>query len=460
MYMSSIYYHKYLKYKHKYYKLHGGVQLKPHQKAVVKHMKDNYGLILYHSTGSGKTITALASMFQFKDKVIIVGPKSSKKAFSDDILKLKYDVSRMSFYTYAKVKNLLDKNMKLFHNKSVIIDEAHNLRTQTKHNVRIKEALKLSKRVLLLTATPIVNYLNDISALVNIAKRKDVLPTSRNLFNYFYFNEDMLQILDKDILTEKLSRCVSYYDIKKNKDYPTSETIYIKVHMTKEQIKEYKKYLKKIVYGMRERAWADIDIGLTDIEEMENRKKNAFLSATRQLSNTIDGKVDMPKITEIYKKIVSYGYPAVVYSNFLKNGVMPIAKKLNQNNISFKLITGETSLENIKDIVDLYNKGQIQVLLLSSTGSESLDLKNTQQIHVMEPHWNEAKIKQVIGRAIRYKSHSSLKKDKRNVKVFRWVSTFPLQYKHKSADEYLTDVSKKKQEIFDTIKNIIIDESI
>ena len=58
-------------------------------------------------------------------------------------------------------------------------------------------------------------------------------------------------------------------------------------------------------------------------------------------------------------------------------------------------------------IVNNYNEGKYKVLLLSSAGSESLDLKNTRQIHIMEPYWNEGKIIQVIGRAIRYKSHDA-----------------------------------------------------
>ena len=67
-------------------------------------MKDNRGLILYHSTGSGKTITALAALYQFKRGIIIIGQKSSKKAFYDDIKKLGYDRSRFEFFTFTKIK--------------------------------------------------------------------------------------------------------------------------------------------------------------------------------------------------------------------------------------------------------------------------------------------------------------------------------------------------------------------
>ena len=75
-----------------------------------------------------------------------------------------------------------------------------------------------------------------------------------------------------------------------------------------------------------------------------------------------------------------------------------------------------------KKVVTDYNQGKIDVLLLSSSGGEGLDLKNTRQIHIMEPHWNIAKINQVIGRGIRYKSHESLPKSQRLVNVYYWIS--------------------------------------
>jgi superfamily II DNA/RNA helicase len=160
------------------------------------------------------------------------------------------------------------------------------------------------------------------------------------------------------------------------------------------------------------------------------------------------------------KKMMENKFPCVVYSNFIKNGIFPVVKALNSKNLSYKLITGSTTQDELEQIVNNYNKGNIKVLLLSSAGSESLDLKNTRQIHIMEPHWNFEKIKQVIGRAVRYKSHGELPKTQRNVKIFKWISIFGKKYKNISADEYLTRVSEKKMDVFAVFKKIIIDSSI
>ena len=86
----------------------------------------------------------------------------------------------------------------------------------------------------------------------------------------------------------------------------------------------------------------------------------------------------------------------------------------------------------------------MDVILISSSGAEGLDLKNTRQIHIMEPHWNIAKINQVIGRGIRYKSHESLSKNQRLVNVYYWISEPELSKDKKGSDEYLYELSDNK----------------
>lgn len=192
----------------------------------------------------------------------------------------------------------------------------------------------------------------------------------------------------------------------------------------------------------------------------KSKKKNFFLSATRQLSNTLEGDPSFPKIKAIYNKIISGQFPCIVYSNYLKNGVLALTPLLERKNITYKTITGGTSNEKINYIVNNYNNGKYNVLLITSAGSESLDLKNTRQIHIMEPHWNESKITQVIGRAIRYKSHLTLPESERNVKIYRWVSVFPVKVQNKSADQYLIELSKRKDNIFKNFSSLINDVSI
>lgn len=432
--------------------------LKPHQILPIEHMKKNRGLLLYHSTGSGKTITALSAMYQFPNNIIIIGPKSSKKAFFDDIKKLDLDSQRVKFYTFTKIKKVIkDTNIDILTDMSVIIDEAHNLRNETKDNMMLIAAMEFVFKVILLSATPVINYLNDLSVLINIINNKSMLPTDLRTFNASYYNEETGTVLNRDTLLMKLKNCISYYDVKKNNaDYPESTTQYIDIDMNDEQLEEYRFYIKKFLYDQ------PIGSGVytIDFENVNARKMNFFLSGTRQLSNTIDGRSDFPKIEAIYKHIKKGPYPCVVYSNYLKNGVFALTPLLEIDNITYKTITGDTDDEKINQIVNSYNNGKYMVLLITSAGSESLDLKNTRQIHIMEPHWNESRIKQVIGRVIRYKSHSELPKEERKVIIYRWASVFPERVANRSADQYLIELSKRKAKIFEHFNSVIKEVTI
>lgn len=78
-------------------------------------------------------------------------------------------------------------------------------------------------------------------------------------------------------------------------------------------------------------------------------------------------------------------------------------------------------------------------------------------VHVVEPSWNEEKIQQVIGRAVRYLSHTG---PNRRVDVYRYLAVFPENFRQyrprqapnsilmeKSADEILKIITTRKSEI-------------
>lgn len=435
------------------------IKLKDHQIAPIKFMKINRGILLYHSTGSGKTLTALYALYEFKYDIIIIGTKSSRKTFVDNIEKAEMDKTKFSFYTFSKIKKILQDDITFFSDKSVIVDEAHNIRNENMYNLYIANALIAAPKVILLTATPVINYMNDLSVLINIVKGEEVLPTDRKLFEQMFYDEENTEIINKEFLLQRLKNSVSYYQMKDDINYPASKIHYKNVVMSHEQVDEYKYYIKKIIYEGKDIVDHSNILNI-NYALLPSKKRNFFLNVTRQISNTVKNSVESPKIQEIFEMIKKGPYPIIVYSNFLKNGIYTLAILLELHNISYKSITGFSTNDKINIIVNNYNNGLYKILLISSAGSESLDLKNTRQIHIMEPHWNESRIKQVIGRAIRYQSHISLKKNEKMVDIYHWISIFPKTIKNLSADEYLIEISKKKENLWIIFENIIIKSSI
>ena len=69
--------------------------------------------------------------------------------------------------------------------------------------------------------------------------------------------------------------------------------------------------------------------------------------------------------------------------------------------------------------------GQLcRVFCITSAGAEGLSLKNVRAVHIMEPYWNDVRLRQVKGRAIRIGSHLELPEDQRNVSIYTYVTVF------------------------------------
>lgn len=65
----------------------------------------------------------------------------------------------------------------------------------------------------------------------------------------------------------------------------------------------------------------------------------------------------------------------------------------------------------------------IKVFMITSSGAEGINLKNTRYVHIVEPYWHMVRPEQVVGRARRICSHQDLPVELRTVKVFLYVST-------------------------------------
>lgn len=431
---------------------YSNIKLFEHQIRCVEWLKKHDGLVLYHSMGSGKTITSLAMVSQFKFPIIIISTKASRKNFQDDIKKMGLDVSRIQIITYQKViKMIMDGGIN-FSDYSIIIDEAHHLRTGTKlQSILITECTK-AKKIVLLTGTIFYNSLTDLSVLVNIIKKDEVLPETNKEFKFFFWDDIYEAPGSVDTLKERIQGTISYFKKTHDSHYPKSFTTYIKVDMSNGQISEYRHYLKKIL---------SLDnIQHIDYSVMDKRKVNNFLNVTRQLSNTLENSPDFPKIIAIWDYVKKSPKPIIIYSNYLANGILPLTIHLNKNQVSYALYYGEQTEEKRNKIIDKYNDRKIDVLLITSAGSESLDLKNTRSIHIMEPHWNESKINQIIGRAIRYDSHKALPESERTVEIVRWISVFGYKIPYETADEYLVTIAQQKEKMFNAFDKIIQETSI
>jgi hypothetical protein len=125
----------------------------------------------------------------------------------------------------------------------------------------------------------------------------------------------------------------------------------------------------------------------------------------------------------------------------------------------------------------------IKIMMITSSGAEGINLRNTRFVHIIEPYWNMVRLEQVIGRARRICSHEDLPPDMRNVKVFCYISTLTEEQRTNeknielrvndvsrvsgrpiTTDEYLFEIAKIKdninQQILKAVKETAIDCSL
>jgi superfamily II DNA or RNA helicase/ribosomal protein L32E len=100
-----------------------------------------------------------------------------------------------------------------------------------------------------------------------------------------------------------------------------------------------------------------------------------------------------------------------------------------------------------------------KIMMISPAGAEGINLNNVRQVHILEPYWNEVRIEQVIGRALRFCQHKDLPLDERILDVFRYkvIRTSGKE----TTDERLENISRKKNNLLlsfsDAVKSAAID---
>ena len=203
--------------------------------------------------------------------------------------------------------------------------------------------------------------------------------------------------------------------------------------------------------------------------------------------------------------LLYYGYCELKVSRDGDTFNLKILSKYDLKNLSemrcFALYTGTESAEEKEIIRNIYNnnygalpnsiqqqllerfpdKGEImpnihgdviQLLMITASGAEGIDLKNTRFVHITEPYWHHVRINQVIGRARRICSHTQLEKELQDVTVFMYISYFgdiDLEGypniknldNRESTDMKLYEIMKRKEKVssifLNTLKETAID---
>lgn len=432
------------------------VTLKEHQKHLCKYLDTHRskGLVLFHSVGSGKTITSITVIRCLLQKyptkrVFVITPTSLVDNFYKELAKLDVDFGEnLTVASHGQFTRKIKNDGASFCKDSIIIvDEAHHFKTQIKRgdgkNVKeLMKATRVASHVFLLTATPIQNRPEEFANLyAMISKKEDEIS---HLYSTF---EDATPSHLKSLLKNK----ISYYKNESLDNYPSVTYHTVNFKMTPEY---YKLYIEV------EEDNSDLFKNVYNAKDL-----TIFLNGIRRAVNSIDGKMTTPKIEWTIKHIkqqIKKGNKVLVYSTWLKSGCELVQNRLSDHNIDWVEVNGKMSKRQRTIAVNKYNRDETLVLFVSSAGAEGLDLKGTRSIVILEPHWNYEKIKQIVGRGVRFRSHEFLPPNKRHVDIYNLVLQKPQKNDDPlaSADDLLRTMSDSKEEKILQFYDILIDASI
>ena len=466
-------------------------------KMITKNMIDKKGMLLWHSTGSGKTCTATAIMdgfwksskkiiycssidalasnppFKFHECAINLFKRFNNKSLND--LNYEFRQRKVEFLSFAKLSNRIEKKIINLNNCILIIDEVHNLfrplANQRKQHSYLEKLLLSNHfpnlKVFILTAT-LGDNPNEILKLLNIVKNKEIS------------NITIEDIDNPDVFKGKIRGLISYFDMSSDiTKFPVvidNDPEYL--HMTD---KQFEKYI--IAYKDVKESAKDYD-GLS-----KSNTLNKYWAAARRYSNMLyNYEKDVTlnefsaKLPSLIQKILSYPMEKqYVYSAFYENrgygghGILAIAKEFeklgyerltpaqalkivekgdDENNKKNRYILavstqmGTNKGEELSAMVKLYNSSMnkygeyVKLFLASQNYNEGIDLKAVRHIHIFEPLITWASDKQTIGRAARLCSHVDLdkNKDEWNVSIHRYISDLPDINAKKPSDKF-SDIS-------------------
>jgi hypothetical protein len=384
-----------------------------------------------------------------------------------------------------------------FDNRLLIIDEAHNIRSEeTQIASGLEQLVKVADGLVLvlLTATPMFDSFDEVMYYMNLFlwnERKQPFKTTLKA-SEFFTNEAELKGGESEIKFRQWCQdYVSYVKGESPFTFPfrlPPPVISSNTEMTKgfngpdipdkDRIKylslvasEAKGYQKKILTTSKheddDSKRQAMIVPTISVFPDDKRFKEIFKQTKNQYSYIGEPFLTPEKLPEyaakfvtVLKSIESSGGVCLVYSNYVERGALPFVLALEEHGYTpYKgdpLLIGSsyegpskgkyimlssnasdaeisTMLSAVKNRANVTGKN-IKVVVTSPLAAEGIDFRFIRQVHILDPWWNMSRIEQVVGRALRTCSHQDLVPKEQNCTVYLHI--IRAEEKREAFDEY------------------------
>ncbi len=450
----------------------------PHQISTCDTVVNNMNgrAILADEVGLGKTIEAGMILTEYLvrkevEKVLIVVPSGLIEQWREELLekfniflpvvdgRVGYSLSEVlnknsmviTSLAYAKREGYKDAFIEKDWDM-VIVDEAHHLKNINTMNYKFVSSLK-TKKILLLTATPLQNSLTELFNLVNLVSPHAINITEMSKRFSKNFNQKTVESL-KSVLKSLMVRC-RRSDVRGSDRLPARNAKTLGVSLSQEYLNLYKAVSKYAIEGYKKSVTnknSSYIFYLMALQRMLTSSKDSFVTSLRKRKNKLSGlskDVNQAASKEVYDLLpvsknkiskkntekqlekelnsiqnllnISKNVPDVrkmdvmlrflneiyrkdpdtkvlIFTEFLKTQDS-IELNLKKSGFEVETYRGGMSTKDKNEIVEKFQKGQI--LISTEAGSEGRNLQFANVVINYDLPWNPMKIEQRIGRVHR-----------------------------------------------------------
>ena len=490
------------------------------------------GILLYHRIGAGKTCAGIQIAEKWKEhkKIILVAPASlvgnfykelrsectgniyitkeerkilssllllpGSTKFNDLIDTINQRIHKYyEIYSYHKFVDLYNSKKINLKNKLLIIDEVHNIVSETgTFYSTFKDAIDSapdSFRIVIMSATPIFDKPAELGLTINLLRPKTELAEPDE-FNKMFLEREITEngiiykLKNEDKLSNLIQGYISFYEGAPAFVFPKIKIKYVKCKMNKFQSDAYRSYVDQEKKGLFLQS--------TDILKLPN----SFMLGGRIISNIAypNRKINEKgfnsfegnylklenlqkysiKFYKILKKVERCNAPVFFYSGFKEHGGIEDFKRVleyhgysnflehDKGKKRYAIWSGEENTKEKDLIREIINSrensdgSKIKIILGSPAIKEGVSLLRIRQVHILEPYWNMSRLEQVIGRAVRFCSHKDLPKDERLVNIYIYLAFDSL--KEMSIDQQILSLALRKKMMVEQFENVLKKSSI
>ena len=253
----------------------GFMKLKYQNQAAIQAKKilETYnGVFLADVVGLGKTFITALLLQQLQGRTLVICPPVLKDYWKDSLFD--FGIRSFEVESLGKLEHIIKKGLERY--DYIVVDEAHRFRNENTQSYANLLDICRGKKVILVTATPLNNTVDDIFAQLKLfqAPKNSTIPGIPNLEKYFAGFRTKLNKLEKtDPDYKKLIKEVS-------DDIRNSILRYVMVRRTRKDVMTYFKQDMQ----MQGLTFPDLDNPQKIVYEYEGELEQTFIETIKKLA--------------------------------------------------------------------------------------------------------------------------------------------------------------------------------